>query len=278
MRFFKSGLWIYLILFTINGLPCFLAIKNQWDYGAANFLCVLLSILYLSFLERLKPFRKDWHPTAGEWKRDVCYFFLVVLVGAAGQSLINALAIHLARATLSFPQPFEAMLALAVVSFLGYGYHRFSHGHVWLWKVHGIHHLPSKVNLANNQVVHFIDVISGAFLAQVPLYLIGVSAESAFIAAIFTSMQGYFIHSNIDIDLGPLSYLIASPQGHRLHHSRKLDEAGNFGSDLAIWDLMFGSFTWESQKSPVSVGTEDEAHFPSPFRIFACALFPLRWK
>jgi sterol desaturase/sphingolipid hydroxylase (fatty acid hydroxylase superfamily) len=267
---------IYLILLTINVSLGYAAITAGWDYGATNFVAVLLTILFLALMERWRPYRRDWHPTAREWRRDGLNFLLVFFAGALSQAAVTGAAVAMARSTLGLPLLLEAPLALAAASLVGYAFHRYSHANRWLWMVHGIHHLPLKVNVANNMVVHFIEVFASTVLTQLTLYLLGVSAESALITGLFTPMQGYFIHANIDARMGWLNYVIACPEGHRMHHSRHVQEAGNFGSELAVWDSLFGTMTWRPGKVPATLGTDDEANFPSPFNIRDCVLYPLK--
>jgi sterol desaturase/sphingolipid hydroxylase (fatty acid hydroxylase superfamily) len=51
-----------------------------------------------------------------------------------------------------------------------------------------------------------------------------------------------FYHGNIRTNLGPLRYVLVTPQSHRIHHSiepRHLDT--NFGALFSIWDRLFGT-------------------------------------
>jgi len=267
---------IYLVLLTINVVLGYAAITAGWDYGATNFGAVLLTILYLALMERWRPYRRDWHPTAREWGRDGINFLLVFIVGALSQGFVTEVAATMARSTLGLPLLLEAPLTLAAASLVGYAFHRYSHANRWLWMVHGIHHLPLKVNVANNMVVHFIEVFASSVLTQLTLYVLGVSPESALIAGLFVPMHGFFIHANIDARMGWFNYVIACPEGHRMHHSRRFSEAGNFGSDLAIWDTLFGTMTWRPGKVPATLGTDDEANFPSVFNHLGCVLHPLK--
>lgn len=266
----------YLVLLTINVVLGYAAITAGWDYGATNFGAVLATILCLAAMERWRPYRRDWHPTAREWRRDGINFLLVFFVGALSQGLVTEVAATMARSALGLPLLLEAPLTLAAASLVGYAFHRYSHVNRWLWMVHGIHHLPLKVNVANNMVVHFIEVFASSVLTQLTLYVLGVSAESALIAGLFVPMQGYFIHANIDARMGWLNYVIACPEGHRMHHSRLVSEAGNFGSDLAVWDTLFGTMTWRTGKVPATLGTDDEANLPSVFNHLDCVLYPLK--
>ena len=55
--------------------------------------------------------------------------------------------------------------------------------------------------------------------------------------------MGYFIHLNVRLSFGPLAWLIAGPQQHRIHHSRLPEHCDkNFGQFFPIWDVLFGTY------------------------------------
>jgi sterol desaturase/sphingolipid hydroxylase (fatty acid hydroxylase superfamily) len=42
---------------------------------------------------------------------------------------------------------------------------------------------------------------------------------------------------------GPLGWIFATPELHRLHHSSRPDELdNNYGDSLIVWDRLFGTF------------------------------------
>ena len=52
----------------------------------------------------------------------------------------------------------------------------------------------------------------------------------------------FFIHANVKTNLGPLKYILVSPQYHRLHHSIMPEHFDvNYGERLAIWVFLFGT-------------------------------------
>jgi sterol desaturase/sphingolipid hydroxylase (fatty acid hydroxylase superfamily) len=70
-----------------------------------------------------------------------------------------------------------------------------------------------------------------------------------------------FYHGNIRTNLGPLRYVLVTPQSHRIHHSiepRHRDT--NFGALFSIWDQMFGTQYRRYDEYP-ETGIEDDA-FP----------------
>ena len=75
-------------------------------------------------------------------------------------------------------------------------------------------------------------------------------------------LHGHFIHSNIKTNLGPLRYVIISPQAHRVHHSieeKHYDK--NFGVTFSIWDQLFNTFYRKYDEYPEAQGVAD-TEFP----------------
>jgi sterol desaturase/sphingolipid hydroxylase (fatty acid hydroxylase superfamily) len=265
---------IYFLMVASLATVCSLAIKNHWQYGFTTFMSLLSFQLFLIILERIIPFEKKWHPSAKEWLRDFTYFGLTCCAGAFGQGLVVSIATRIASTGNHLPLGLEIPLALMLSSLASYLFHRAGHVNLFLWQVHGIHHTPTKVNVANNGVTHAIDVIVRALLSQVPLYLLHFSAESMFIALAFTAMQGYFIHANVKMKMGPLNYIIATPESHRLHHSLDLAEAQNYGTATMLWDVMFGTFTWRENRLPDGLGIQAPHGFPATIAIHKGIVHP----
>ncbi len=44
-----------------------------------------------------------------------------------------------------------------------------------------------------------LDMFGRRILAQLPLMLLGISQPAIFVVAMFNTMEGYFVHANIDV-------------------------------------------------------------------------------
>ncbi|MEE1820200.1 sterol desaturase family protein [Streptomyces sp. SP18ES09] len=247
-----------------------------WDRGQSVQFFLVGVILYLAALERVIPHRDDWHPTG----REICWYaayFVFTMAGAVlAQAVVGAVVAAVRGPGLGLALRTQIPVALLTSSLAGYLAHRLAHSHRWLWRVHGIHHVPAKVNVANNGVNHVLDVGFKQGAVQLSLGLAGFSPDCLFAVALFTLVQGYFVHANIDVRLGPFQQVLASPEQHRLHHSADVAEAGHYGVDLAIWDRLFRSFTWRPGREPDVVGVHDPAAFPETGSVLAGLLHPWR--
>ncbi|GGY98964.1 hypothetical protein GCM10010327_31980 [Streptomyces nitrosporeus] len=250
------------------------ALSLNWDPAWVSPIFLIGTLTYLAALERLIPYDREWHPELDEWRWYGVYFFLTMAGSAMAQLLVTS-----AVGWISPPEPehqlwAEIPAALLVGSLVSYLVHRLSHNNAVLWRLHGVHHVPQKVNVANNGVNHVLDIMLAQGLVQLALALVGFSRPALLVVGLFVAAQGYFVHANIDVRIGRLNHLLVSPEQHRLHHSTDLSEAGHYGSDLSCWDHFFGSFTWRPGREPASVGLGDPASFPGTGEFVASLLHP----
>ncbi|WP_205757493.1 sterol desaturase family protein [Lysobacter enzymogenes] len=264
------------LLMLAVAVYAYAAIARGWDLGGANFAFVLLAIGYLALLERLIPYERRWLPDRREWGLYGVYFFLTVVGGALAQIPLMAAVSAVAPLHPALPLWAEIPLALLLSSLASYAVHRAGHDIPLLWRLHGVHHVPDKVNVGNNGVNHVLDVTLAQFVVQFSLALSGFSAHALFAVGIFVIAQGYFVHANIDVRLGWLNHVLASPELHRMHHSADKHEAGHFGSDLSVWDRLFGSYTWRPGKRPRRIGLFAPGTFPPNRALLSTLLHPLR--
>ncbi|MFF5805115.1 sterol desaturase family protein [Streptomyces sp. NPDC012746] len=250
--------------------------RYGWQPGPVTFAFQFAVLCYLAVLERLIPYERSWHPSRREWRWYGVYYLFTTVGGATGQTLVLLAAGALAPARPALPLAAEMPLALLLGSLASYAVHRLGHTNPWLWRLHGVHHVPDKVNVGNNGVNHVLDVFLSQACAQLPLALIGLSERAVFGVGLFVIAQGYFVHANVAVRLGPLNHIFAGPELHRLHHSTDLAEAGHYGSDLSLWDRVFHSFTWRPGRAPAAVGLARPETFPATGAIGATLVHPWR--
>ncbi|MDG5802565.1 sterol desaturase family protein [Streptomyces ossamyceticus] len=248
------------------------ALHLRWDLARVSQLFLVSTIAYFTLLERLIPYEREWAPSAREWGWYGLYFVLTTTGGALAQLPVSAIVGLAAPRHPALPLWAEIPLALLLGSLVNYLIHRWCHTSPRLWRLHGVHHVPDKVNVGNNGVNHLLDVVLTQGVVQCSLALAGFSTATVFVIGLFVVTQGYFVHANIDVRIGPLNHVLAGPEQHRLHHSVDLSEAGHYGSELSVWDHAFGSFTWRPGRRPVAVGLRNAADFPRTGEVVASHL------
>jgi sterol desaturase/sphingolipid hydroxylase (fatty acid hydroxylase superfamily) len=252
------------------------AIRTEASLPLVNLGFVVFAFGYLSVLERIIPYDRTWHPASWEWRRDGIYCAMTLIGGGLARGAILSLGSLVAPVHARLPLGVEIAVAIGVVSLCSYSYHRLSHRVPWLWKMHGVHHAPHKVNVANNNVSQFLDAALHLAVTHLPLLLLGLSQQAVFAAIVFRVALSYGAHANIDVTLGWLNYLVVGPEQHRLHHSPEPHELGHYALDLPLWDLVFGSFTWQPARAPRRVGLRHPASFPTPRAILVNQLHAFR--
>ena len=81
-------------------------------------------------------------------------------------------------------------------------------------------------------------------------------------------------HSNVDVRLGLLNWVVAGPELHRWHHSRHRTESeANYGNALIVWDVLFGTRRLPDRAPPLDVGLAGK---PYPSSYVAQILAPFR--
>jgi len=146
---------------------------------------------------------------------------------------------------------------LLAVTFAGYWTHRLMHRVPVLWNIHKIHHSVRNLNFSSVYHVHFLEDILHS-----PGHLIVVLALGTDLVAPFglvVKTIDVLAHSNVGVDLGRLTYLISTPQAHRIHHSRDPSHYDtNFGNALMLWDQVFGTFSYDPDNPPTEFGVDED--------------------
>jgi sterol desaturase/sphingolipid hydroxylase (fatty acid hydroxylase superfamily) len=106
--------------------------------------------------------------------------------------------------------------------------------------------------------------------------VLGLSKEVIDAYIVIVGFQAVFNHANVSVRLGPLRYLIVTPNFHHWHHSQD-DEAidKNYATHFAFLDHLFGTavkFDREWSREYGVVGDYVPNGFIKQF------LFPFTWK
>jgi len=78
--------------------------------------------------------------------------------------------------------------------------------------------------------------------------------------SLLLSWHARFYHSNIRTNLGPLRYVLVTPQSHRIHHSVDPGHRNrNYGAMLSVWDHLFRTQHDDCDTYPPT-GLSDQDH------------------
>jgi sterol desaturase/sphingolipid hydroxylase (fatty acid hydroxylase superfamily) len=244
-----------------------------------------LAVTSIAVCERLMPFRPEWNRSHGDVATDIAH---VLVSGIGTTRIVHGLLAVAAAGVLSpaglglwpigAPLLLQLALALVIVELPQYWLHRWQHQGGILWRFHATHHSAPRLYWLNAARFHPLDLALLYVVGYIPLILLGCPQEVLALFALFDGVFGMLQHSNIDVRLGWLNYIFSMAEPHRWHHSRMLAEANsNYGSNLIIWDLVFGTFFLpEDRQPPEGIGIGDMPDFP--MRYLDQLASPFRWK
>jgi len=262
--------WPHLAL--LAALPTWVTVSAPWPPTMRLAVWLLISYIVLGSAERLKPYRSEWQPDRRALRRDGSVFALN-LFADAGVSVALAAALAAAtEATATWPLAGQVLLGIGLGELVSYTLHRASHRDGWLWRVHLLHHRPERVNVANALTAHPINAMYDKLGRMLPMLVLGLSDEAIVIVTLFTLTQNLAVHANVAGTLGVLNLVIGSAELHRLHHSTQERQAGNFGTTVPWWDLLFGTFRW--REAPERVGVFEPARYPDEYALLRLLAWP----
>lgn len=152
--------------------------------------------------------------------------------------------------------------------FFYYWFHRASHRIRWLWATHAVHHSATHFNLSAAIRLGWTGTISGAFVFFLPLAIIGFHPLAIGLMLGLGLVYQFFLHTALPVKLGPLEWILNTPQHHRVHHASNetcLDK--NYGSVLIVFDRLFGTFTAAPADEPLRFGLKGREPSNNPIRI-----------
>ena len=236
---------------------------------------VIIAALIMCGLEFFIPHRDSWNASSKDIKNDLLYMGLVQVLLPKFLSFFFAITLiaYLQSTNLQIlelwpdhlPIFVQAAIMLLGADFLRYWLHIASHRWDLLWKLHSVHHSPSKLYWINVARFHPIEKMLQFLLDALPFIILGVGEQVVSLYFIFYAVNGFFQHSNIELRLGFLNYIVSGPELHRWHHSVVIRESNqNYGNNLIIWDLLFGTWFLPKDKEVSEMGLQYK-NFPTDF-------------
>lgn len=219
-------------------------------------------------LERLLPLHSLPILRKG-WKADIAYLLVngllvrlglafVLLAVASAASLLMPQALTAAIA--AQPLWLQIIEAILIGDFCLYWAHRALHANRILWRLHSIHHSVEELDWVAACHAHPIDdvILAGAAICSICVLGFSPLALAAYLG-VYTWIS-FAVHLNTRITIGPLRWVIGSPEFHHWHHSNESDARDrNFASIVPLWDIMFGTMFLPKGRVPKIYGTDDAA-------------------
>jgi sterol desaturase/sphingolipid hydroxylase (fatty acid hydroxylase superfamily) len=141
----------------------------------------------------------------------------------------------------------SVLIGVLALDFSSWWVHWVMHRQPLLWRFHLIHHSDSKVDVTTglrhhpgDSMLRGVFFILFIFISGAPMYAVMIYQT---LVVAFTA----FTHANISLPVAIdkwLSYLLISPNMHKVHHHRLQPYTdSNYGAIFSIWDRLLGTFS-----------------------------------
>ena len=221
-------------------------------------------------LEKFLPARPEQKILSASFAQDVVWFilqrFLDGIVIATYVSVLaslynNYLSFLSAPWLRSLPEGVVFAWAVLVGDFFQWFHHWVRHKVPVLWQFHTVHHSQKELSPFTDQRYHIVEYIVTSTIQTIPMLILTVQNPYIILYNVSISWFTRFYHGNIKTNLGPLRYVLVTPQSHRIHHSiERRHQDKNFGLLFSIWDRLFGT-QYEGYDEYPETGIED-SNFP----------------
>ncbi|WP_343700561.1 sterol desaturase family protein [Chitinophaga sp.] len=163
---------------------------------------------------------------------------------------------------LNLPVWLHAVLALLMLDFIGaYLIHLIQHKIAWMWHFHKIHHTDTEVDTTTALRHHPVESVFRVVALFAAIVAMGVPIWMVMLYQTLSAFMSQFNHANIRLpgwlDKG-LSWVIVSPDMHKVHHSRYQPETdSNYANIFSIWDRLFGTFVTVKDTTSLQYGLDE---------------------
>jgi hypothetical protein len=144
------------------------------------------------------------------------------------------------------PKILSIILSFLFIDFFSYFSHWSFHKIQFLWSLHRLHHSDKSVDTITTFFHHPLERVADFFINVTIFVLFDIPVPVILFYGLIASLHAPLTHFKI---LLPeklnkiLSYLIVTPNFHRIHHSLDMKEGNsNFGIIFPFWDKLFGTY------------------------------------
>ena len=235
---------------------------NPWFYA------VFALTLVLEWKFPAQP-GKSSLTSRGSWQ-DMLWVFIKLPILVTGLPLLavtlhyvydNYLSFLTIHAVAEWPWLAKVILALLLGDLIFWLSHLLRHRIRTLWYFHAVHHSQRDLNFFTEYRTHPFDDVFTYLINFIPTFMVEPGLTTVIGIVWIRHWHTRFYHANIRTNMGPLRYILVTPQSHRVHHSTQPEHFDcNFGLTFSIWDHLFGTQYRNYDEYP-ETGIPDE-HFP----------------
>jgi len=223
------------------------------EYGTILLTVLILSLIF-AFVESRVPAERG--QAISKRLFNIVYYPFVLALTILGQVLIGPLHSRalgvvgggllpelINRESGFLAQVMFALFYAVLFDFWQYWAHRLQHASSILWETHKFHHSETALNSSTIARVHLLSNLLFIILFLPVLLVIGPQTPHFIALFLMFKLWGFVNHTNVRLNLGPLTAVISGPQWHRLHHSLYAEHQDkNFAAFFPFIDMLFGTY------------------------------------
>lgn len=203
-----------------GGIPLIKFTYGKWKHAGFNLFFTATTILINFVFAKWIVFTSDWC--------QMHQFGLLPLVSRFSTLLT----------------PVLGLLLLDLIS--AYFIHWIEHKIKWMWGFHMVHHSDIYVDTTTANRHHPGESVFRALFTLLAVWILGAPIWMVMMYQSISVVLSQFNHANISLPTKLdklISYVIVSPNMHKIHHHFKQPETdSNYGNIFSIWDRMFGTY------------------------------------
>jgi sterol desaturase/sphingolipid hydroxylase (fatty acid hydroxylase superfamily) len=142
----------------------------------------------------------------------------------------------------ALPPAVATVLAILLLDYTLWHWHRWNHRVPVLWRFHVVHHVDLEMDASTGVRFHFGEMALSVLFRAVQVVLIGPDPVAIWIYQSLLFASVLFHHSNTRLPLGLerwLVRLVVTPRMHGIHHSDWKNETdSNWSSLFSAWDYL----------------------------------------
>lgn len=180
---------------------------------------------------------------------------------------------------LAIPGPLDSIVAIVLLDYTLWWWHRANHQIPFLWRFHLPHHVDLDLDTSSALRFHVGELTLSIVYRAMQILLIGTNLFQLWLWQTILFASILFHHSNTRLPLAFerfLVRLIVTPRMHGIHHSDRLNETNsNWSSLLSLWDYVHGTILLNVAQPEITIGVPAFRH-PSEVTIGKILLLPFR--
>jgi sterol desaturase/sphingolipid hydroxylase (fatty acid hydroxylase superfamily) len=242
-------------------------ILHPFMTSQATISAVVIGGAYLSMFvaETFRPLRKNVEPKM----RRVVRNFTTGGVSLAILTLLQApLLVPVAKWTsdhrfgllhlAAFAEPVRLVLAIILMDYTLWWWHRANHQVPFLWRFHLPHHIDLDLDASTALRFHFGELSLSILYRAAQIVVIGVSIYEVWVWQTILFGSILFHHSNTRLPIAAERWLvrfIVTPRMHGIHHSDRENETNtNWASLFSCWDYLHRTILLNVPQEAVTIG------------------------